>query len=98
MWVKVDAAERVSKDVWKLRAGSEVYVLEQTGEVLGTQLRKDWAKFISTQIELDDVIKTKNDYDSPRGLARGFTGDKDIARRAILSSCVGERWVPARPC
>ena len=91
VWVKVEAAQRTSKDVWKLRAEVEFYVLEHTGEMLGTELREDWARFILTKTDIDDVVKTKDNYEFPAGLARSFKGDRRIARRAVLSSCVAER-------
>jgi hypothetical protein len=92
--VKVDTAERISKDVWKLKVEEEFYVLEQTGEVLGRELREDWAHFILTETELDDLVKTKDSHDFPAGVARSFKGDRRMARSEILAST--SSTIPAR--
>jgi len=90
-WIKATDAKRVSNDVWRLWAGEEIYVLGLTGEVLGRELREDWALFVSDGSDINDAIRNQDRYGFPAGIAKGFTGDRAVARRVVVSSCVAER-------
>lgn len=88
----VKKAVRISKDVWKLSTEiGDVHVLEATGESLGKELRTDWAEWVKGDKTLESVIRTKDMPDFPQGIARTFHGDREIARRAVLSGCAAER-------
>jgi hypothetical protein len=92
-FAKITRAVRVSRDIWRLTTEvGEVYVLEANGESLGKELRQDWADWAGKEQTktLESTIRTKELYEYPEGIARGFKGDRVIARRAVLAGCHGE--------
>lgn len=93
-FAQIDKAQRVSRDIWKLTCGEEsIFVLDQTGESLGSTLRHDWAAFAEEHQSLHESIRTKLDDEFPQGIAKGFKGDRELAQRVVLAGCAGERWV-----
>jgi hypothetical protein len=68
--------------------------------VSGCKLRNDWAKYLTASIrkKLEAMVKTKDSYGFPSGVARAWSakqgeGMLKIARRAVLASCALSRRV-----